>query len=269
MSTSGSVCSRPMPPIRRREAHRPAGGDHRLARDAVPQMGRAADHVTLDHRDLGAEPGGVRGGLVAGRPTTDDDEAHGHADRLRRPGDRLSGLVVRRTGRCHDSSKADDQHLAADLERAGAQTRRPIVRAATRCSGSTATGTAIWSRGSPTHSKCIPSGWRKLPPQANPCLRKMRTTSQFICGDAALAVRRRVHVDRHRVGVARQEAAVAAVPRVEAAAVGVGVADVDRARPARRRRPRRAPPAAPLTMPLVALRPDRDRRAQQHPTVGR
>ena len=49
-------------------------------------------------------------------------------------------------------------------------------------SGSTSTGTPSVLRGSPTHSKCMPSGTRKLPPHAKLCLRKMRTTRQSICG---------------------------------------------------------------------------------------
>ena len=60
------------------EGHRPAGGDHRLGRDAVPQVGGAADHVALDQGDLGAEPGGVGGGGVAGRTSADDHEPCRH-----------------------------------------------------------------------------------------------------------------------------------------------------------------------------------------------
>ena len=60
------------------EAHRPAGGDHRLRRDAVPEVGGAADHVALDHRHLGAETGGVRGRRVAGRAAADDEESGSH-----------------------------------------------------------------------------------------------------------------------------------------------------------------------------------------------
>jgi hypothetical protein len=65
------------------EAHRPAGRDHRLRRDAVPQVGGATDDVALDHRHLGAEAGGVGGGGVPGGPAADDDEACGHGARLR------------------------------------------------------------------------------------------------------------------------------------------------------------------------------------------
>jgi hypothetical protein len=64
------------------ERHGPAAGDHRLGRDAVPEMGRPADHVLLDQRDLGAEAGGVRGGRVARRAAPDDHEAHRHLARV-------------------------------------------------------------------------------------------------------------------------------------------------------------------------------------------
>ena len=63
------------------EAHRPAGGDHRLRRDAVPQVGGAADDVAFDHRDLRAEAGGVGRGGVAGRPAADDHESSCHRGR--------------------------------------------------------------------------------------------------------------------------------------------------------------------------------------------
>ena len=43
-------------------------------------------------------------------------------------------------------------------------------------------GNPIWSRRSPTHSKCMPSVGQKFPPHAKPHLRKMRTTSQSITG---------------------------------------------------------------------------------------
>ena len=53
-----------------------AGGDHRLRRDAVPEVGGAADHVALDQRDLGAQRGRDRRARVAGGPTTEDHEPH-------------------------------------------------------------------------------------------------------------------------------------------------------------------------------------------------
>ena len=60
-----------------------AGRDHRLARDAVPEVRGAADHVALHERDLRAERrGDGRGGVPAGA-TTDDHETHGHDARLR------------------------------------------------------------------------------------------------------------------------------------------------------------------------------------------
>ena len=64
--------------------HGPTGGDHGLGRDAVPEVGGTPDHVPLDEGDVDAQPGGVGGGLVAGRSAADDHEAHGH--RLRPPG---------------------------------------------------------------------------------------------------------------------------------------------------------------------------------------
>ena len=60
------------------ERDRPAGGDHRLRRDAVPQVGGTADDVALDERDLGAEARGVGGRGVAGGATADDHETSGH-----------------------------------------------------------------------------------------------------------------------------------------------------------------------------------------------
>ena len=67
------------------ERHRPAGGDHRLRRDAVPQVGGTTDDVALDHRHVGAEALGVGGGGVPGRTTTDDHEASGHDVQARWP----------------------------------------------------------------------------------------------------------------------------------------------------------------------------------------
>ena len=62
-----------------REAHRATGGDHRLRRDAVPQVRRTAEHVAFDDGHLGAEPSRVGRGLVPGRSATDDQESHAHA----------------------------------------------------------------------------------------------------------------------------------------------------------------------------------------------
>ena len=69
-----------------------AGGDHRLGRNAVQQVGRSTDEVALDHGDLGAQPSGVGGRGVAGRTATDDQKAHGHGtkDTGRRPAGRVT-----------------------------------------------------------------------------------------------------------------------------------------------------------------------------------
>jgi hypothetical protein len=52
------------------EVHRSPGGDHRLRRDAVPQVRGAADDVALDHRDLRRRDGprGWRRCCPQGRP---------------------------------------------------------------------------------------------------------------------------------------------------------------------------------------------------------
>ena len=68
----------PCPPRRRAKRHGAAGGDHRLGRDAVPEVGGAAHDVALDQGDLGAEPGRVGGGGVAGRAAADDHEVQRH-----------------------------------------------------------------------------------------------------------------------------------------------------------------------------------------------
>ena len=77
---------------------RDAGGDHRLRRDAVEEVGGAPEDVPLDERDLGAEAGCGGGRRVAGGTTADDDEPMGHGRRLPavvgRPetGGRIDGL---------------------------------------------------------------------------------------------------------------------------------------------------------------------------------
>ena len=65
-----------------------AGGDHRLARDAVPEVRGAADDITLDERDLGTDRRGNGRRGVAGRSPTDDDEAHSHV------GQRMRGHLI-------------------------------------------------------------------------------------------------------------------------------------------------------------------------------
>ena len=52
--------------------------DHRLARDAVPEVRGAADDVALDQRDLRAERRGNGRGRVPRGATTDDRKTHGH-----------------------------------------------------------------------------------------------------------------------------------------------------------------------------------------------
>ena len=60
-----------------------AGPDHRLARDAIPEVRGAADHVAFDQRHLGAERRGDGGRGVSTGSATDDHETYGHDARLR------------------------------------------------------------------------------------------------------------------------------------------------------------------------------------------
>jgi hypothetical protein len=57
------------------------GGDHRLRRDAVPQMRGAADDITFDERHLGTEARRVRRCRVACGATADDHESSRHNGR--------------------------------------------------------------------------------------------------------------------------------------------------------------------------------------------
>ena len=214
----------------RRAAHRPAGGDHRLRRDAVPQVGRAADDVALDHRDLGAEAGGSGGGGVAGRSAADDHESSAHQ------------------ASAHDHAVAGEERVDA----------RPPARVecevAAGRSGRSATDTRADLGARPTHSKCMPSGVRKLPPQAKPCLRKICTVvhppgrvaksggahpwqEPCVLVSSAMPQECRDRNPSELSGVKRLNRAEVT------SAVGVGVADVDRAAEAGRQRPRRAPRA--------------------------
>ena len=78
VSTSAIACSRPIPVDRRRKLIAPPVAIIVFDGMQSQQVGGAADDVALDHRDLGAEPGGVRGRRVAGRSTADDHEARRH-----------------------------------------------------------------------------------------------------------------------------------------------------------------------------------------------
>jgi hypothetical protein len=79
----GVDAGEPHPADRPGATDRPAGGDHRLRRDAVPEVGGAADHVPFDHDHLGAEPGSGRRCGVAGRTAADDQESRRHTSRVR------------------------------------------------------------------------------------------------------------------------------------------------------------------------------------------
>ena len=104
------------------EGHRPAGGDHRLRRDAVPQVGGAADDLALDHRDVGAEAGRVGGGGGAGRAAADDHEAAAPCRR----GYWRRWATRRRRGRAGRGSGPDCRWPSARVAAPPAH-RRPVV----------------------------------------------------------------------------------------------------------------------------------------------
>ena len=66
-----------------READRTAGGNHRLRRNAVPQVGRSTDDVALDHGDLSPHPRRMRRRIVTGWAAAEDDKSCAHTVRLR------------------------------------------------------------------------------------------------------------------------------------------------------------------------------------------
>ena len=105
----GGPCSA----ARRIGRHGPAGGDHRLGRDAVPQVRRAADDVALDQRDLGAEPGRVGGRRVAGRAAADDHEPQCH------PVNATSARRARRGGRGRRTPPRENPTVWARTTRQG------------------------------------------------------------------------------------------------------------------------------------------------------
>ena len=84
----GPARRNPRPPMRREKLKRPGGGDHRLGRDAVPEVRRTPDDVALHQDDVGAEAGGPAGGLVTGRASPDHDNV-GHARAARDLSSRL------------------------------------------------------------------------------------------------------------------------------------------------------------------------------------
>ena len=162
-----------MPPSRREKLIAPPGGDHRLRRDAVPQVRRATDHVASRSSSpwRPRRAACVAAVLPAGPPPMMTNRTV-TAVRLRHLarastgslGDRHSAIVTRRS----------DRHRRRAWP-AGSARRRVVRSTSDTAFGQNRDGYAYWSRGSPTHSKCMPSGVRKLPPHANPCLRKIRT----------------------------------------------------------------------------------------------
>ena len=185
-----------MPPARF-ASHRAAGRDHRLRRDAVPQVGGAADDVALDHRHLGAEPGGVGRGGVAGGPAADDHEARRHQARrrppvripcpvreraslrasepaLRRVGSLVQHLGIRRVARVDRApmnQPAERTGPAADGERSGGRSGRAAKR---RSTGSGRRGANHTRTGS-----TAPTRWPRCAlDRPELCLRGSETTAE-------------------------------------------------------------------------------------------
>ena len=162
------------------EAHRAAGGDHRLRRDAVPQVRGAADDVALDHRDLGAEPRRVRGRRVAGRPAADDHESHRHGrPRLRSP-----------SGRSFDATRHRRRPSSSTRTRRAERLRRSVRtrrERAVRRSGSTADGYGdlVAALADPLEVHAVGASGSCRPRRSRARGRCARRR-QFICGHAAL-----------------------------------------------------------------------------------
>ena len=238
------------------ETHRTAGRDHRLGRDAVPQVGRAADHVAFHHGDLRTESRRIRGRLVAGRAATDDEESHAHVTQatgawgssvaMSLPGEQCADTH----GRCHG---------AAIEERPAGRDVRAVRRRVVDLVPPLADPFEVHAVG-PTEV-------------AAPCEAVLAEDPHHVAVHlwaASLTIRGRVRVERHPVGVPGQEADLAthpAEPGVVAAAGRVGVRHVDRTRQSGRGDLCQGGPEVGDDRD-VALRTDPDRVVQQHP-VGR
>ena len=149
-STAVSTVARPMPPIARvRLIARPVAiidfdgmQSHRWA--APPTTSRSTMTTSAPRRAAV-----VAAMLPAGPPPM-----------MR---NRVAISAPRRRARRLRTARAAPASALSNVERTGGNV-----------AGRTVTDSASRSRRSPTHSKCMPSGVRKLPPQAKPCLRKMR-----------------------------------------------------------------------------------------------
>ena len=122
-STSSTPCaSRPIVRAWLELGELVAGRDHRLARDAVPEVRGAADDIAFDERDLGAERRGDRRRRVPGRSAADDHETHSHAIQARRVAclHSLTDSMVVRTAR-----RSAHRCTSVDRSRPGRSRRGP------------------------------------------------------------------------------------------------------------------------------------------------
>ena len=144
--------------------HHPAGGDHRLRRDAVPQVGRAPHHVPFHERDLGSEARRVRGRIDPRRASTDDDEAHRHAARLSgRRWRARQGIQAQREGWYTPNSALSTSLTSPRVARRRSAsfmgTRRFRLPRAAAATSPRAAETAAWSRSART--LVVRSAWRR------------------------------------------------------------------------------------------------------------
>ena len=186
---------------RRLEAHRlgarelgelVAGRDHRLARDAVPEVRGAADDVALDHRHLGAERRRDRRRGVPAGTATDDHEPHGHDVQATRrapayPDHSMQELLI-------DELTGDARDRRARARDCGPDTFRAPRRAARR-------------RPSPTCPFCAGQRGETPPEVARVGARRARHAGLAGAGRAEQVP------DRRRGGVAGAHEVVVLLPR--------------------------------------------------------
>ncbi len=150
------------------EAHGSPGRDHGLGRNAVPQVGAAADDVALDERDLGTEPGGVGGSSVSPGPSADDDYAGRHALTYRlgwyTPNSaRRTSLTSPRVARRRRASRIGGSRLALPLAAATTSARAASTAAWSRSARVRRTRSIWWAWRAGSMGNTSPgSGWSSI-----------------------------------------------------------------------------------------------------------
>ena len=211
---------------------RAAGGDHRLRRDAVPQVRGTADDVALDHRRPRRRGGRRGGGDVAGGSAADDHESSGHQ---RSPDDHA--VVGEEACRCPPRCSV----LSASGTGVRAEARR--VRQQVTAFADVLEVHAVGRQEVPTPGEAVLAE----------DLHRRASTRQVAKSGGAHPWQEPdgVGVERHRPRVPRQESERAVgrqtiEPGEVAPAVGVGVRRRRSCRRVRQQRPPPAPPGAPV-----------------------